>query len=237
MVTTMKWPFRISASKRSIQSKRPTCRITGKKSRFGLNLTTLEDRCLPTSLAIMIVSGSNTIVVNDGGPGDIDGAVNNSISVLSGDGIPTIPGFHVVADAVITNTPGDASGALLQTSYAIFSTGTGGGAVTITTSATGFDQPPTSQNPLIMDSELNGNGTFAGTITGQAWADTTNTLFGMGPNSPGPQGPFNIGSVGGYASDQTETFNGSIGPYAVTSQIAANLAAWPNNARRMQEPA
>ncbi len=177
---------------------------------------------MPSSTAITIVSGSTTITVFDNGPGDLDPTLN-SISIDTGVGIPNVPGFTIVADSVFTNTPGSANGAILQTNYAVVATNSGGGTVSITSSATGFNQPPSSENPLTLDSELNGNGTFAGTITGQTWADTTNTLFGMGPNTPGIQGPLNTNNAGGYASDKTVTFSRGTDPYALTTQMDISL--------------
>src|SRR5262245_36849960 len=113
-----------------------------------LSLEGLEDRSLPSSYAIKVESGSTSFIVQDGGPGDLDGAVNNQILVQSGIGVPAVPGFRILAASSLTNAPGNSSGALLQTNFTVFATGTGGGAVTISASATGFDQPPGTLNPL-----------------------------------------------------------------------------------------
>jgi hypothetical protein len=202
-------------------------------------LETLEGRWLPsTSLALKIEFGSTSVVINDGGPGDLDGAVNNQIIAQSGiAGVPTIPGFRLVADSSLTNTPGDAGGALLQTNYTLAATssGAGGGTVTITTSATGFDQPPAASNPLTLVSQLNGNGSGTGTITGQGWADTSNGLFGMGPNTGGPQGPFNINASGGYSSQASSTFNRGAGSFSLTDQIIATLSDAASTTGSLQE--
>jgi hypothetical protein len=171
----------------------------------------------------MIQSGATTVIVNDGGPGDLDGTVNNQILIQSGAGSPVIPGFNVQSESALTTTPGLPTGAYLQTGYIISAIGSGGGTITITTSATGFDQPPASANLLTLTSVLNGNGTGNGTIIGQAWADPTNTLFGMGADTSGPQGPFAVGAAGGYGNQQTATFDRANGPYALTSQFSLTL--------------
>src|SRR4051812_26973050 len=75
----------------------------------------LEDRCVPSALALKIESGATTVIVNDGGPGDLDGAVNNQISFQSGVGSPAVAGFSIQGESALTNSPGSPSGALLQT--------------------------------------------------------------------------------------------------------------------------
>lgn len=199
---------------------------TSRKNRkTHLNFDSLETRVVPAALAVKIESGSTTVIVDDGGAGDLDGAVNNQIVLQSGVGSPSIPGFNVQFEAALTNSPGSSTGALLQTGYSVASIGTAGGTVTVTTSATGFDQPSSSLNPLTLTNQFDGNGSGTGTIAAQTWADPSNSMFGMGPDTPGLQGPFDIGASGGYTSSATKTFERGLGAYSLTTQFSVTLAS------------
>jgi hypothetical protein len=94
---------------------------------FRPALERLEDRWVPSALAIKIQSGAISFIVNDGDPGDLD-VLPNQVRVQSGiGGTPAIPGFNIVTSSALTNSPGSASGALLQTSYALTALSAGGG--------------------------------------------------------------------------------------------------------------
>jgi hypothetical protein len=180
------------------------------------------------TFAVQIVTTAGSKTVFDGGAGDLDGSVNNSITVNYSDSA-----YHLVGTISFTNAPGTANFAILDISYTINTVGTTGGAASLAASATGFTAP--TGNPLFLVSDLNGNGHGTGTMTGQSYVDTNNGLFatsGGGVSSSGPQGPFPINS--GYGNTVSTSFNGSTPPYSLTSQLNFNLSTNSNTSGDMQ---
>jgi len=168
-------------------------------------------------------AGSATVI--DGGAGDTDGMVNNSITVNYSDSA-----YNLIGTISFTNSPGAPTFAILDVSYNIrtFNPMTGvpttGGAASLVVSSTGFTQP--TPNPLTMTSTVNGNGAGVGTITFQQYADTNNgqaTTSGASVSSPGQQGPFNIAQTGGFGSAASVTFNKGAGAYSITDVLLFNL--------------
>jgi hypothetical protein len=171
---------------------------------------------------ITTLSGSATIT--DGGAGDLDGLVNNSITVNYNDA-----SYNVIGTISFTNTPGTATLGLLDVSYNISTRNLTGGAngtgglATLEASATGYTQP--TVNPLTLSNTFNGNGSGTGSITSQAYADPANGLFseGGGFPSPGPVGPFPIGQSGGFNGAGSVLFNKGGTPYSLTDVLTFNL--------------
>jgi hypothetical protein len=130
--------------------------------------------------------------------------------------------FSLIGSAAFTNTPGDATGAMLGLNYAASSVGgLAGGTATISTSANGFLQPPQALNPLTLLSHIGGTGNQSFSLTADQWANPDNSLFGMtGPSVT--HGPF-TGSP--YSDDKTVLFNRGPGPFSLTDQITVTLGA------------
>jgi hypothetical protein len=185
-------------------------------------LTRLEDRTVPT-LAAMVQEGAFSVIIHDGDPGDMN-PLPNQVSF----NLTNVPGFAAVnVGLALTNAPGDSSGALLALSYGALSSGTAGGTVAISASATGFTSPASTANPLTMNSQLGGTILGSSSVTGQQWADINNALFGtmaVGLNAftPGPQGPF---SSAPFADSRFVSFNRGSGPFSVTETATVTLAS------------
>jgi hypothetical protein len=169
------------------------------------------------AFAVRITTTAGSQTINDGGVGDLDGKLNNSITVSYGDSA-----YNLIGTISFTNSPGSLTKAILDVGYNVNTFGTTGGLATLEASATGFSQP--SGNPLLLTSSINGNGDGTGTLTVQQYADPTNTLFGTGPNTPGPQGPFDISADGGYGSTAQVLFNKGAGDYAITDVLTFDLS-------------
>src|SRR5262245_46435350 len=93
-------------------------------------------------LKIFTPSNGAGTFINDGGPGDLDGAVNNQISFNYNDA-----SYNIVGSLAFTNSPGTAGLAHLDVNYTLSTlnltggpNGTGG-AGSLSVSATGFTQP------------------------------------------------------------------------------------------------
>jgi len=165
---------------------------------------------------ITTLSNPGGTTIFDGGAGDLDGGPNGSITVNYGDA-----SYRLIGTISFTNSPGDPNLAILDVSYNLSTLGRTGGAASLEVSSTGFTQP--SDNPLTLTSSINGNGQGTGTLTMQQWANTSDTLFGHGPVTPGPQGPFAINAAGGYGSSASKVFN-QVGPYSIDDLLSFNLS-------------
>jgi hypothetical protein len=111
---------------------------------------------------------------------------------------------------------------LLDVTWNVNSLGTAGGPLTILVSQTGFTFPA---SPLAtLESVISGDvGPNAGSsITGQEWAALNNTLFALGPITPGAQGPF--GGPGPFNSDLSIAY-ASTQPYSITDRLIFSLTA------------
>jgi len=183
------------------------------------------------SFAVKIVTLTNPggTIINDGGAGDLDTLVNNSITVNYSDA-----SYHLVGTISTTNAPGTALLAQVDVSYNINTNPGTGGAASLSASASGFTQP--SANPLLMTSSLNGNGTNgpngAGSISLQQFVATSgsnNALFttsGAGVFSTPTQGPFNSGAP--YNAANTSVGFSQAGPYTITDVLSFNLTSASN---------
>jgi len=179
------------------------------------------------SFAVKVVTLSNPggTIINDGGGGDLDTSVNNSITVNYSDA-----SYNLVGTISTTNSPGTPTLAQVDVSYNINTNAAGktGGAAQLLASATGFTQPST--NPLLMTSSLNGNGTNPGTISLTQFVATSgsnNALFtiaGAGVFSTPTQGPFNSGAP--YNAANTSVGFSQVGPYTITDVLSFNLGGF-----------
>jgi hypothetical protein len=161
------------------------------------------------------------ITVIDNGPGDSNGALGQITVIAGAAGVPVIPGFTLSVDTAFHNRGSGQPFGLLDLNYSLSAIGGAGGTVQITTSAQNFVQPPAGL-PATLTSNLNGNGQGTGTIVAQQWANLSNTLFGLGAVTPGPQGPFPVAPA--YADEATIGLIGAT-PYSITDRITITLAA------------
>jgi len=142
------------------------------------------------------------------------------ISVTAGmNGVPVVPGYNVAIAIGTSNFPGGPAFSLLDASWNVNTLGTAGGPLTILVSAQGYMFPGTGGSGQLT-SLLNGNLAGTGTVTGQQWCNTANTLFFVGPGcSPGAQGPFPGPSISSLATLSFPV----VTPYSLTERLIFNL--------------
>jgi len=172
------------------------------------------------AFAVRVTTTAGSQTINDGGAGDLDGLVNNSITVNYGD-----TAYHLVGTISFTNAPGTASKAILDVSYNVNTFGTTGGAASLEASASGFTQP--NSNPETLSFLVNGNGSGTGTLSGQGAVVTNGALFSLaGPSVTLPtSGSFDIS--GAYAGSGSVSYNGAT-PFTLSEKISFNLGAESN---------
>jgi hypothetical protein len=142
----------------------------------------------------------------------------NVVTVQSGvGGVPLIPGYNVAITIGTSNNPGSPPFSVLDVTWNVNSFGTAGGPLTILASQTGFTFPGT---PLATLESVCGGDMLNGSVTCQEWANLSNTLFGLGPITPGVQGPF----TAPFASDLSIAYTGTT-PYSITDRLIFNLCA------------
>lgn len=144
----------------------------------------------------------------------------NVITVQAGvNGVPLIPGYTVAITIGTSNNPGGPAFALLDTTWNVNTLGPGatGGPLTILVSQTDFTFPG---SPLATLESACGGDALNATVTCQEWANLSNTLFGLGPITPGPQGPFSAP----FASDLFISYASNT-PYAITDRLIFSLTA------------
>jgi hypothetical protein len=171
---------------------------------------------------VRVTTLSGTQTITDGGVGDLDGLVNNSITVNYADA-----SYHLVGTISFTNAPGTATKAILDVSYNVNTNGGElGGAASLEASATGFTQP--NSNPETMTFALNGNGSGTGTLSGQSWVVQNGAVFAeSGPftvSEPPSGPPFNVN--GAYGGTGSVSYNGAT-PYTLTEKLSFSLS--PNS--------
>lgn len=164
---------------------------------------------------LTLTTTAGVYIIDDGGAGDLDGSANGTISIFKSDAA-----YNVVGSISLSNSPGLYTNAILDASFTVSAATGTGGAASLVVSSTGYTQP--TLNPLTLTSSLNGNGTGAGTISGQSYADTTDTLYGIGGPTSGLQGPFSTDP--NYNSVASTQFN-QTGNFSLTTRISFNLAA------------
>jgi hypothetical protein len=107
---------------------------------------------------------------------------------------------------------------LLDVTWNVNTFGTAGGPLTILASQTDFTFPTSPIQTL--ESVCSGD-MLNGAVTCQEWANLANTLFGLGPVTPGAQGPF----VAPFASDLSIAFAAPGTPYSITDRLIFNMGA------------
>jgi hypothetical protein len=130
---------------------------------------------------------------------------------------PVIPGFNVTVTTSFSNNPGSPGFTILDVTWSIASLNTTGGALTIEASQTDFAFPA-SGSTAILQSVCSGD-VLNGNVTCQEWADLTNTLFGLGPVTPGPQGPF----TAPFSNTALSAPYATVAPFSITDRLLFNL--------------
>lgn len=163
------------------------------------------------------------VVICDNCPGDLNLAIGSITVVTSSASLitPPIPGFADggLIQSAITNSPGGPLQALLDMHVLLSSLLNTGGTVTVLASATGYTFPPAGGTATLVSS-VGGTNTGA-SDTFQQWADLVNALFGMGPITPGVQGPFSGAAFANVASTSFLT----VTPFSLTERGIMTLGA------------
>ena len=143
----------------------------------------------------------------------------NTVQVSAGvNGVPLIPGYSLASATAFSNNPGGPSFSLLDLSWQVASINTVGGPLTILASQTDWTFPP--GGALTGLQEVCGGDALNASVTCQEWANLANTLNGLGPITPGPQGPF----TAPFSSTLSNNYV-SITPYSLTDRLIFNLGA------------
>ena len=150
---------------------------------------------------------------------DTNVAVNVMTVTAGQNGVPVIPGYNISISTSFSNNPGSQLFNILDVTWTVASIGTGGGPLTILVSQTDFNVGPVGPNATL--ESVCGGDVFNGSVTCQEWANLANVLFGLGPVTPGAQGPF----AGPFSSDLfSAPYTGTV-PYALTDRLIFNLGA------------
>jgi hypothetical protein len=135
-------------------------------------------------------------------------------------GVPQTVGFNGIINTSFNNAPGGPTFSILDMTWSVNAISNSGGALTILASATGYTFPTTG-TPASLASAIGGTLSGTGsTVTSQQWVNLSNTLFGLGPVSPGVQGPFSTTS---FSNTSSTSFTTAI-PYSVTERLIFNMA-------------
>jgi hypothetical protein len=151
----------------------------------------------------------------------------NAVTVIAGAlGVPAIPGYSVSVTTTFSNNPGSASFNILDVTWSVSSIsptggiGSTGGPLTILVSQTGFSVGPVGPG-AVLQSVCSGDASAGSTVTCQEWVNLSNTLFGLGPITPGAQGPFSAPFTNTAFS---APYTGTV-PYSITDRLIFNLGA------------
>jgi PEP-CTERM motif len=158
-------------------------------------------------------------VCNDNTACDLNPVAGQMTVQAGAGGVPTIPGFAGTVNTAINNAPGGPSFSLLDITWSVNALNNTGGALTILASATGYTFPASGTNSTL-DSAIAGTITNGGgSVTAQQWVNLSNTLFGLGPITPGAQGPF--GPIA-FQNLAATTFVAAT-PYSITERLIFNM--------------
>ena len=153
------------------------------------------------------IAGSTTCDVN---------SLPNQMTVIAGvGGVPAIPGYNVSVTTTFSNNPGTPGFNILDLTWSVASLGLGGDPLTILVSQQDFLFPSGSSN---LQSVCSGDALNA-TVTCQEWVNLNNTLFGLGPITPGAQGPFSAP----FTSTALSGPYLSVPPYSITDRLIFTL--------------
>ena len=175
----------------------------------------MQSTALAISFGIQVTDSVRTVTVLDNqSADDLNPALGVILISL------TDSAFSININTAITNSPGDATGATVDTGWQV-GTGTGtGGLLTITSSATDFTVPPTGAVTTLVSSFGGTIAPGANTAAAQQWENPSNLLFAMTGATSGVQGPF--GPPGFF--DMASVGFTSTTPYSITEELTLNLA-------------
>ena len=146
----------------------------------------------------------------------------NAMAIVSGFGMPALPGFDSSIETSITNSPGGPAVSILNLTWNLDATSGAGGSIVITAGARGFTFPATGL--LATQVSSIGGTTTAASATGQQWVNLSNVLFGEGPITPGVHGPFSSTPLTSFNHTASTQF-WSVIPFSITDQVSFTLAA------------
>lgn len=172
------------------------------------------------------------VIVTDNQAGFDTNPATNSMTVTAGVGIPAIPGVVLSVSTVASNIPGGPTFSLLDITYTLSSAVTGGpsaagGSIQVTASGTGYTFPANGSPNGSLVSIISGNiaaGSTA-TVSAQQWANLSNTIFGLGPITPGLQGPFVGPGPVGFSNTATFQPFTVVTPYSITDRLNLTVGA------------
>ncbi len=157
----------------------------------------------------------------DGAACDLNPSLN-AVTIVSGaGGVPAIPGYSLQVTTTFSNNPGTSNFNILDVTWSLNASG-GGGPLTILVSQNGFNVGPVGPGAQL--ESVCGGDVTAGTgssVICQEWVNLSNTLFGLGPVTPGVQGPFSAPFTNTALS---APYTGVV-PYAITDRLIFSLGA------------
>lgn len=147
---------------------------------------------------------------------------SNQMTIISGvGGVPNVPGYSLQVTTTFSNNPGTADNNILDVTWTLNALGgtLGGGPLTIEVSQTGFSVGPVGPGQ-VLESVCGGDVTTGSAVSCQEWVNLSNTLWGLGPVTPGAQGPF---SSNGFSSSAFSAPYTGVVPYSITDRLVFNL--------------
>lgn len=166
------------------------------------------------------LAGLLTVTINgtpcaDGAACDTNGTVGvpNNVVTFS----PGVVGFQTVSVTAFSNNPGSPGFNILDTTWTVSSLNGTGGALTILASQTDWLNPVGNS---VLQSVIGGD-VLNGSVTGQEWVNLGNTLNGLGPITPGPQGPF----TAPFSNSALSAPYISTVPNSITDRLTFTMAA------------
>jgi len=175
---------------------------------IGLDLATTASGVAPT-----------LFVCADGSPCDLSPDPNEVTIIFGVGGTPAIPGYSGQLTTSFSNNPGTGTFNILDVTWSLSALNNAGGPLVIEVSQTGFNVGPVGPG-AILESVCGGDVTPGSSATCQEWVNLSNTLWGLGPVTPGAQGPF------GAPFSNTAFSAPYVGvvPYSITDRLIFNLA-------------
>jgi len=180
----------------------------------------------PATRAALILNINNgATVITDNGAGDTDptvGRINNTTT--------TAPGFSVAISLATSNSPGTATGGILQiNSLDVQNGGASAATLDLRVSDTGFTQPGTNGSSMLLGSSMGGTftgGVIGNSVTFQSSADPANGQPAAAFNTPVltftkstalTSEPFN--------GNNNTTFTRGAGAYSLADHVVITLSA------------
>jgi len=161
------------------------------------------------------------IVCADGAACDSN-PLPNFVQVIVGAGVnPAIPGLLSGSfEASFSNNPGTANFNIMDVTWALVASTGVGPNFNLMASQTDFNVGPVGPG-AILQSVCSGDVSGGSSVVCQEWVNLGNTLNGLGPITPGAQGPFTAPfSNTAFSAPYTGTV-----PYSITDRLLFTLAA------------